>query len=52
MNKFLIILVLLLVVVGCKGKVKESNMQNNNMGQKVLVAYFSYSGTTKGYAEK
>ena len=27
-------------------------MQNNNMGQKVLVAYFSYSGTTKGYAEK
>lgn len=52
MNKFLIILALLLVVVGCKGKVKESNMQNNNMGQKVLVAYFSYSGTTKGYAEK
>lgn len=27
-------------------------MQNNNMGQKVLVAYFSYLGTTKGYAEK
>lgn len=27
-------------------------MQNNNMGQKVLVAYFSYWGTTKGYAEK
>ena len=52
MNKFLIILALLLVVVGCKGKVKESNMQNSNMGQKVLVAYFSYSGTTKGYAEK
>lgn len=53
MKKFLTILAALLVIVGCKGKAKENNMQNNDAnGKKVLVAYFSFSGTTKGYAEK
>ncbi len=53
MRKFLTILAALLVMAGCKGNAKENNMQDNETnGSKVLVAYFSYSGTTKGYAEK
>lgn len=53
MNKFLTILAVMLAIVGCKGTAKENNMGNNeNNGKKVLVAYFSFSGTTKGYAEK
>lgn len=53
MNKFLTVLAALLVFVGCNGKAKENNMEsNNNNAKKVLVAYFSFSGTTKGYAER
>lgn len=54
MNKILSVIAALLVVFGCNGKSKESNnmTSNGNNEKKVLVAYFSYSGTTKGYAEK
>lgn len=53
MNKFSTVLAALLVFVGCNVKAKENNMEsNNNNAKKVLVAYFSFSGTTKGYAER
>lgn len=53
MNKFLTVLAALLVFVGCNVKAKENNMEsNNNNAKKVLVAFFSFSGTTKGYAER
>lgn len=54
MRKLLTIIAAMLMVAGCKSNAKENNnMQTNSDKQKkVLVTYFSYSGTTKGYAEK
>lgn len=54
MKKMMTIIAALLLIVGCKGNTKEEqNMQaNSNKQKKFLVAYFSYSGTTKHYAEK
>lgn len=53
MNKLLTILAAVLVMAGCKGKTSENDMQTiETNGKKALVAYFSYSGTTKGYAER
>lgn len=47
------LLLALLTLVGCSAKAqdnKQTTMANDN--KKVLVAYFSYSGTTRGYAKK
>lgn len=54
MNRILTIAAVLIMLIGCKSNAKQSVESNNNtnMDKKVLVAYFSYSGTTKGYAEK
>lgn len=54
MRKLLTIIAAMLMVAGCKSNAKENNnMQTNSDKQKkVLVTYFSYSGTTKRYAEK
>lgn len=52
-NKILTLLAALVLVAGCNAKNKEKNMQENEpSGKKVLVAYFSFSGTTRGYAGK
>lgn len=52
-NKILTLLAALVLVAGCNAKTKEKNMRENEpSGKKVLVAYFSFSGTTRGYAEK
>ena len=53
MNKMMTLLAASLMLAGCKGNATTSkNQEDKKMQKKVLVAYFSYSGTTKGYAEK
>ncbi len=53
MKKFFTLMAALLVLAGCKTNAKDNNnMVENPHAKKALVAYFSYSGTTKGYAEK
>ncbi|GAB6976068.1 flavodoxin [Prevotella falsenii] len=53
MNRIITAMAALLLMVGCKSNAKQNiNREDKNMQKKVLVAYFSYSGTTKGYAEK
>ncbi len=49
-QKFFTIIAASLVLMGCKANTSKTSM--NEDGKKVLVAYFSYSGTTKGFAEK
>lgn len=53
MSKIITLIAAVLLMVGCKGNAKTSNNEGDkSMEKKVLVAYFSYSGTTKGYAER
>lgn len=53
MKKFLTVLAALILMVSCKSNAKEPMARENlTMNKKVLVAYFSYSGNTKGYAER
>lgn len=53
MKRIITMMAVLAMLVGCKGNAKTNHQQENrNMTKKVLVAYFSYSGTTKRYAEK
>ncbi len=47
-----LLLLSLLFLVGCVAKAQDKNQTVMANNKKVLVAYFSYSGTTKGYAEK
>ena len=47
------LMALMMALTGCKAGAKENpNNNDKSMEKKVLVAYFSYSGTTRGYAEK
>ena len=53
MNRVISMMAVLLTLVSCKGNTLTTNkLEDKKMEKKVLVAYFSYSGTTKGYAEK
>lgn len=52
MRKIITMLTALLLFTSYKSYAKEVIKENNNMEKRVLVAYFSYSGTTKRYAEK
>lgn len=53
MKKFFTLMSALFMFVSCQGNAQSNiNHQSKPMEKKVLVAYFSYSGTTKRYAEK
>ena len=53
MNKVMTMIAAMLVFAGCKSNAKQNVAPAaDNKAHKVLVAYFSYSGTTKRYAEK
>lgn len=52
MRKIITMLTALFLFTSCKSYAKEVIKENNNVEKRVLVAYFSYAGTTKRYAEK
>lgn len=41
-----------IVLLGCKANTKTNSETNNMKDKKILVAFFSYSGTTKRFAQK
>lgn len=54
MKYITLLLLALLTLAGCRAKAqdnKQTTMANKD-NKKTLVAYFSYSGTTRGYAKK
>ena len=51
-TKILSIFLSLGLLVGCASQSKTSSSQDSSKGQKILVAYYSATGTTKQVAEK
>lgn len=53
MKRIITMIAVLAMLVSCKGNAQTTHqLENSNITKKVLVAYFSFSGTTKSYAEK